>query len=309
MGKTKIANLVYNSITKVGFQLKKHSPEILVAGGIVGIVTSAVLACRATLRINDVLDETKNDVDIVRDRADFGKDEAKKELTIVYIKTGVRLARLYLPSVGLAAASIVSIIGSSNLLCKRNAALAAAYTALNGSFKDYRARLISRFGVDVDNELRYHTHNEKIEEVVVDDDGKTKKVKKTVQVTDLDETSSGYARYYDHDTSEAWEESHDYNMMFLRAQQNIANNLLIANGYLFLNDVYKMLGIDRSIPGQAVGWVYDKNIDVGDNYIDFNITETYKKDGAGELIPTILLDFNVDGTILERSKTKGLITA
>jgi hypothetical protein len=310
MKKMELMNKLGDAFGKASFTLKKHSPEILVVSGVIGVVTSAVLACKATLKLNEVLTRAKDKVEDIHWTTENGGDpqEAKKELTAVYARTGLELVGLYLPSVGLGALSIAGILTSNNILCKRNAALAAAYTAIEGSFQGYRARLIERFGEEVDKELRYNVHQEKLEGTEVDENGKTKKVKKTVQVTDIDETSD-YARYYDHRTSQAWEESSDYNRMFLKAQQNLANNLLIAHGYLFLNDVYEMLGIQRSIPGQVVGWVYDKAQDCGENYVDFGITETYRKDESGELMPTILLDFNVDGNIWERAAQKKLVTA
>jgi hypothetical protein len=85
----------------------------------------------------------------------------------------------------------------------------------------------------------------------------------------------------------------------LRGQQQYANDLLHARGYVFLNDVYDMLGIDRTKEGQIVGWVYNKNNEVGDNFVDFGILETNRETEDGSYEPAILLDFNVDGNILD----------
>lgn len=306
---TELTTKIGATVAKVGFQLRKHSPIILVASGIAGVVTSAVLACKATLQANDVMANAK--VDLAAIRKTTTVEDAKKEVTGVYVKTGLELARLYLPSVGLGVLSLAGIVGSNQILSKRNTALAAAYATIDGGFREYRARVISRFGEDTDKELRLNTHAEKIEETVIGEDGKTKKVKKTVQVTDL-AACSDYARFYDQNTSEAYEDDHDYNLMFLKAQQSHANMMLARDGYLFLNDVYALIGIDRSVAGQVVGWVLDKKAEdqpVGDNYIDFHITETYVRDDHGELVPAIFLDFNVDGNIWERAAKKNLLTA
>lgn len=302
-----IINTVGKTFSKTGMTMKKHAPEILVTGGVAGVVTSAVLACRATLHLNDVLTDAKKELAVIHQRSGvYQPEDNRKEVTAVYVKTSLRVAKLYLPSVGLGAASIASILSSHNILQKRNAGLAAAYALIDTSFKQYRARVVDRFGNEVDSELLYDTHDEKIEKTIVDENGKTKKVKETVKVSG---ELSGYARYYDHATSEAWEESNEYNLFYLRGQQAYANNLLSANGYLFLNDVYKMLGIQRSVPGQAVGWVFEHDgAAVGDNYVDFGIKETYRKNADGVLEPVILLDFNVDGNIWERAAGKALIS-
>lgn len=309
MNMNHILTKVSATIKQIGFALKKNSPKIMTYTGVAGVVAGGVLACRATLKLPEVLDASKLRMDDVHKNADPMSE--KKELTVAYMKTGLDLAKLYAPSVGLGALSILCVLGGSNILTKRNAALAAAYTTLDAGFKEYRNRVVAKYGTEAEKALRYSVHEEKIEETVVDENGKTKKVKKSIEVSDINQASD-YARFYDAEYSKAWADDHDYNLMFLKAQQNLANNLLIANGYLFLNDVYTMLGIDRSIPGQVVGWIYDRHNEdtpVGDNYVDFGIAETHRRDDHGELMPTIRLDFNVDGNIWERAQKKNLLTA
>ena len=122
---------------------------------------------------------------------------------------------------------------------------------------------------------------------------------------------SDYSRYFAYGDAKGAEHNADYNLFFLRSQQDLANHILRANGFLFLNEVYDMLGIERSIPGQTVGWVYDKNKDDhGDNYVDFGIQEVYRKrsDNPNDYEKVFLLDFNVDGSILDHSLDKGLMT-
>ena len=72
MKKAEIMTKVSGTFNKVGFQLKKHSPEILVVAGVVGTVASAVLACKATLKVDKVLDETKEKMDKVHESAEKG---------------------------------------------------------------------------------------------------------------------------------------------------------------------------------------------------------------------------------------------
>ncbi len=295
------------SFSKAGLKLRKHSPEILVVTGVVGTVVSTVLACKATTKVGAILEDTKAQLDevheVVNDEqyADrYTSEDAKKDTVIIYAQTGVKLAKLYAPAIAVGILSIGSILASTNILRKRNIAIAAAYTAVDKGFKEYRNRVVDRFGETVDRELKYNIKAEKIVETVIDEEtGKEKKVKKTVDVVNGLEGYSGYARFFD-DASPEWKKDHEYNMMFLRAQQSYANDLLRSRGHIFLNEVYDMLGIRRTEAGQAVGWLYNEDSPTGDNYVDFGIYNIYKensRDFVNGYEAVIRLDFNVDGPI------------
>ena len=166
------------------------------------------------------------------------------------------------------------------------------------TFKEYRNRVVERFGAEVDKELRYNIKAKKFEETVTDpDSGKEKKVKSTVDVAAP--STNDYARFFD-DTCEAYESNMDYNLMYLRSQQNLANDKLKANGYLFLSDVYDQLGIKRTKMSQTVGWIYKpEGNENGDNFVDFGILETNRETEDGGYEKAILMEFNVDGPILD----------
>ncbi len=300
----KIKNKCNVVFSKMNFKFKKHSPELLVAAGIVGAVASTVAACRATTKLNGILEKTKEDVDLIHKYADdesveeYSQEDVKKDLTIVYAHTGVEIAKLYMPAIAIGILSVTSILASNNIMRKRNVALTAAYAAVDKSYKEYRGRVAERFGEAVDRELRYNIKAKKFEETVTDEDGKEKKIKKTIDVVGND-TYSDYACFFDESCS-GWERTPDYNISFLKAQQQYANDLLRAKGYLFLNDVHDMLGIEKTKAGQIVGWIYDPSDDERDNYVDFGIMECnreYVRDSVNGYEPAILLDFNVDGNI------------
>lgn len=302
----KFMNGVNRTLSKAGFQIKKHSPEILIVAGIAGVVTSAVMACKATTKINDILDQTKEEVSKVNDALAnekipedvYSKEDAKKDLAIIYIQTGVKLVKLYGPSLILGALSITSILASNNILRKRNVALAAAYAAIDNSFKEYRGRVIERFGKDLDRELKYNIKAKEISETTVDENGKETTVTKTVPVVESEEPSD-YARFFCEGCA-GWTKDPEMNLVFLKQQQNWANELLKTRGHLFLNEVYDMLGIERSKAGQVVGWVYDETNPDCDNYVDFGIYDIYnerKRAFVNGWERSILLDFNVDGDI------------
>ena len=301
-----LMNSVTRSINRVGFQLKKHSPEILVVVGIVGAVTSAVMACKATTKANDILNDAKSQVDkvhkVLEDEAIspemYSEEDSKKDLAIIYAKTGLDFVKLYGPSVLLGAVSIASILASNNILRKRNIALAAAYTAVDTGFKEYRGRLIERFGKELDKELKYNIKSETVQETVIDEKGNEETVDKVVEVANPN-VYSDYARCFD-DGCKGWTKDPELNLVFLKQMQQYANDKLRAKGHLFLNEVYDMLGFPRSRAGQIVGWIYDEKNKVGDNFVDFGIYDATKqpnRDFVNGYERVIWLDFNVDGPI------------
>lgn len=301
-------NAITSAFNKIGFKLKVHSPEILAVTGVVGVIGSGILACRATTKLSGILEESKETIDTIHKVAEdesmsdqYSQEDAQKDMAIVYAQTGLKIAKLYAPSVILGALSIGCMLTSNNILRKRNIALAAAYTAVDKGFKEYRGRVVERFGEAVDRELKYNIKSKKIEETIVDEEtGKEKKVKKTVDVVEGIEGYSDYARFFD-EASSHWEKNAEYNLMFLRARQNYANDLLKANGHVFLNEVYDMLDIPRTKAGNIVGWKYDPSNPDIDNYIDFGIYDVHRepaRDFVNGYERVILLDFNVDGDIL-----------
>lgn len=308
MGKLAFINNVSRTFGRVALKFKKHSPEIMVAGGIIGGVASAVMACKATLKVSDVLEETKHQIEGVKtvladdtiSEERYSEEDAKKDLTVIYVQTGIKLVKLYGPAVVLGAASITSILTGHNILRKRNLALAAAYTAVDTGFKEYRGRVVDRFGKELDHELKYNIKAKEIEEVVVDENGEEKVEKRVVNVADPN-TYSEYARFFDVGCK-GWDKDPEYNLLTLRSAQNYANDKLRSQGYLFLNDVYDLLGIPRTRAGQVVGWVYDEKNPIGDNFVDFGIYDLHNekaRDFVNGYERTILLDFNVDGNVLE----------
>ena len=299
-----LVNKINTTVRKTGFKLRKYSPEILVVAGIVGTVVSAVMACKATTKISDILETTRDDIDTIHNfkpdtesEETYSEEDMKKDLTIVYIQTGIKFVKLYTPAVLLGAVSIVSILTSNNILRKRNVAIAAAYATVDRGFKEYRNRVIERFGEKVDKELKYNIKAKKVD-TISNEDGKEEKVDKVMDVIDPN-TYSIYARFFD-DGCTGWEKNAEYNLSFLRIQQQYANDLLRSRGHLFLNEVYDMLGIPRTKEGQAVGWIYDPDDDTRDNFVDFGIydaTREATRNFVNGYERTILLDFNVDGCI------------
>lgn len=302
--KNKIVKSIGTATSKAVMKLRKHSPEILIVAGITGTVVSAVIACKATTKVNAIVEDTKNDIErihiatekgITKSGESYSVDDSKKDLAIVYAQTGIKFVKLYSPAVVIGVLSIASILASNDILRKRNVALGAAYMAIDKSFKEYRNRVVERFGESVDQELKYNIKAKKIEEVEYDQgSGKEKKVNKTIQITDSN-LQSDYAVYFD-SRSRYYETNRDYNLMFLRAQQAFANDKLRAREHLFLNEVLDDLDLPRTAAGQIVGWTSNGP----DGYVNFRIVEVERETENGGHEPALLLDFNVEGNIWEK---------
>lgn len=305
--KAKIANDISRKLNRVGFKLKKHSPEILVVSGVVGVVTSGIMACKATTKLSSILDETKETVEKIEEVAanpdmvseEYTQEDAKKDKVIVYTQTGLKIAKLYGPSIIIGTLSIGAILTGSNIFRKRNMALAAAYATIDKSFKEYRSRVVERFGEDMDRELKYNVKTKEIKEQIEDENGKKKTVKTKIDVVDPNEISE-FSVMFD-DGCNGWTKDPESNKVFLLHQQNYANERLQKKGHLFLNEVYDMLGVPRTRAGQMVGWIYDEKNPHGDNFVDFGIFNANieaNRNFVNGYERTILLDFNVDGNIL-----------
>lgn len=277
--------------------MQKSSPNLLFGAGIVGAVGSTVLACRATLKVEGVLNEIQETLETVKttQHSDYSDKDRARDTTIVQVQGAVKIGRLYLPAVALGVVSVAALTKSHNILNERNAALTAAYAAIERTFSEYRNRVVEKYGYDADQHMRYGSQKG---EIVDPDSGRTRKIDRV-----SDDSPSQYARFFD-PTCSNWSKEPEYNRLFLKCQQNYSNDLLHARGHVFLNEVYDMLGLERSKAGSVVGWVLNEN---GDNFVDFGVftgTDAVR-DFVNGREASILLDFNVDGLIYDKIESVG----
>jgi len=290
------------AVGRQGLMAHKHAPTLLFGAGVVGMIGSTVLACRATLKVEEKLhtiqvDLHKTSTDMKAEAENpenpkYSETEYKKDLALIYTRATVDLAKLYGPSIILGAVSIGCLTKSHNIQNQRIAALSAAYAAVDSAFTRYRERVQAKYGIEEDQRLRYET-----EEVdLIDDRGKLT----TIERVGPDEHSM-YARFFDK-MSANWNREPEYNLLFLRNQQNWFNDVLKTRGHVWLNEVYEALDLDHTEAGAVVGWVIGEgNI----NYIDFGLFEgetQAARDFVNGREGAILLDFNVDGVILDKIK-------
>lgn len=308
MKKTELATKASRIIMKSKMGLKKHSPEILTAAGIITGVAAAVIACKQTVKATEIIQDAQkslNDIEEVKNLVENGEatytdeDEANDRKTVA-IQTTVNLVKTYALPVGLGMLSITCILASNHILKKRNAALAAAFSALSTDFTNYRKRVVEKYGKEADFMLKNGLEKQLVAHQIVDPEtGEVKEEQKEVLTYEGSKLSQ-YARIFDEVGSNQWTPSADHNRAFLLMEQNFFNERIKTRGYIFLNEVYERLGFRPTKVGSVVGWVYRPE-DPDYEGIDFGIfsANTAKAEEflAGEE-PSIILDFNVQGDVL-----------
>lgn len=285
--------------------LSAKSPEIFLGLGIVSVIGGTMLACRSTLKVDDILEEAKSDrekIESVSNDADeerYSEDDARKDEVIVKVRTVGKIAREYAPAVLLMGAGITCLVASHNIQQSRIAGLCVAYETLNEGYRRYRDRVIEDLGPEKDRDYRLGIKANDIVEETVDKKG-NKKEKVHKRWTIGEDGLSEYAICFDESCS-AFSSSPGYNKHFVLTQQAIANDLLHSRGKLFLRDVYEMLGAPRDLcdswVARNVGWV----MGLGDDYVDFGVFDPASEEKRRFVNCSenaIWLDFNVDGVIM-----------
>lgn len=294
---------------KTELALKKKSPEILLGVGIAGFVGTVVVACRATLRADEVLEYHKKKMDDIHEAKEIADKDPNGELeyddklyqqdiTFQYLRTTGNMLKLYVPSIALGSLSIACILVSRNIMQARYLGAVAAYNSVSTAFDQYRKRVKDEYGEDLDHHFRYGTEYGELN--VIDENGKkTKEKVKTESIsTDVIDPGDDTCRFFDN-SNPNWDKNPQFSMMFLRGQQNYLNDLLHTRGHVFLNEVYDALGFPHTPQGAVLGWVEGE----GDNFIDFGLYDP-KKDDVRRFVNgtdnVIMLTFNHDGVIFDK---------
>lgn len=291
---------------KAGLVIQKKNPEILLGFGVLGFVGTVILASKATLEADKVLahhrkklSDMKDAYDIAQKDEEFSYDDElyKRDLILQNVHTGVDLVKLYGPAIALGTISLACILTSRNILQKRYLGVVSAYNAVSLAFDEYRQRVREEAGELMDRHYRYGTELDTITSEVVGEDGKKKKVKEIVEKIGSG-IPSDVAVFFDR-SNPNWDRNPNLSLMFLRAQQNMANDILHTRGHIFLNEVYDMLGFDHTQGGAVLGWVMGE----GDDFVDFGLYDPENENNRRFINGTydsILLDFNHDGVIWDK---------
>ena len=306
MKKTELATKAGQILVKTKLGIKKHSPEILVAAGIGTGIVAAIVACKQTIKANDIVAEARKSLQNIEDvkelaannEVEYTEENEQEDRKTIGMQVAVGMIKTYALPVGLGILSITCILAGHHILKKRNVALAAAYSALSTDFMNYRKRVVDKYGKDVDFMLKNGLEKQIIANQVIDPEtGEVKETKEEVLTYEGDKLSQ-YARVFDEVGSTQWMPSADHNRAFLLMEQNYFNERIRTRGYIFLNEVYERLGFRPTKAGSIVGWVY-QNADY--EGIDFGIFTAHTQKAAEFLEgtePSIILDFNVQGDIL-----------
>lgn len=301
---------------KLGGALKKASPEIAIIGGTVGLVVAGVIACKQTPKAAKALEEHREKIETVVEAEekgvttagkDYSKEDAQHDKALILAQDGLQMVKLYAGPVILATISIASILVGARIFRGRLTTLTSAYAVLESNFNKYRDGVIDKFGQEIDKELRLGLKPAIVEEKSVDENGNEKTELKEVATHTYDGYSC-YARVFD-ESSSYWVKNGGMNLSFIQARQAWLNEKLKRFPYrVYLNEAYRELDLPESPEGQLVGWRYDPNDPTRDNYIDFGIQEILNdserfKEYMQDHERSILLDFNVDGRIIDDAYT------
>lgn len=289
-------NLIPNGVTqrvaRTALQTRAKSPQVFFAVGIVGVITGTVMACKATLKLEETLEVTKKEIENVKATHSINEElqteesdgEYEKSLIKVYGVAAYRLTKLYGPAILVTGASVGLLTGSHVSMNRRNAALTAAYAAVSKSYDEYRDRVRDELGDDKELDL-YHAAYE-----LEAPDGKTKELMAN------SDNWSPHAQWFD-EANRNWQNNPELNAYFIKCVQEYMNNRLQARGHVFLNEALDDLGLERTRAGQAVGWLLN---DEGTNHIDFGMYEAINDDFNRGWEKNLILDFNVDGVIWDK---------
>lgn len=293
-----IPDAVTSKIALTALKFSKHSPNILFGAGIVGVAATAVLASRATLKLDSVLDEHNNILSDINEveHEDYSDQDRVKDKALLYVQTTIKITKLYGPALVVGGLAVAALSGSHTILTRRNAGLAAAYAAVDKGFKEYRARVAENVGEEKERELHRGVVTEKKSEPSAD--GKSVKLSEKK----VAKAPTTYGKLF-HQGNPNWHPRPEINIMFLRQNQTYMNDMLKARGFLFLSDVYDALGFEQTPASRVVGWLADPKYG-GDGVIDFGIFEDNAQSRLWEYVTghegEIYVDFNVDGDIMNK---------
>ena len=309
---SEIKNGFVNSFNKIKMVGKEYAPEIWLAVGLTAGAATIVTACMSSLKLDEVLEEPKNKIEkahqlhdgtieLPEEKKEIGYSDSdyRTDLTKLYLRTGVKVVKLYAPSIVLGTLSVFCIVSGHKELRKRIAGLTAANIAISTAFSEYRKRVIDEQGEEMDRHYRFGTKLEELMVFEMDKDGNEISNKEKVEVVDSINPVIDYARYFDKYTSPEACGNMEYDMTFARIKENILDTQLRTNGCLYLSEVYDEFGFDlNDAPySRQVGWLYDPERTDIDNYVNLRLKQI-TREVDGKMIKSIVIDPNVDGDIL-----------
>lgn len=302
-----------NLIQKVKFR----SPELLIGAGVVGLVGAAVVAVRRGVRWHSAAKaEILHDLETIKKAEgspEYSREERVRDYAQVIGKGVWSFTQIYGPSIAVGAASVVSVLAGTGILRGRLAAVTSAAATAQAALDRYRQRVREKLGADADYEFAYEVSAKKAK--IKHEDG-TKETQVTYHLVPSSGewmSASPYSRLWDESALE-WSPNRELQYLTLRSLENHFNRELDVRGVVFLNDVYKALGLPMSKDAALVGWIKDYSKPnmaklaaelgrvPGDGVISFGVFENESPSARAYLSgddDRVVLDFNVDGVIYD----------
>lgn len=239
MNKSTIAN-AFKSFTQ---SIKKHSPEILTGIGIAGMITTTVLAVKATPKAISLIEKEKERQTKVQEELNGPR---VKVIPVEEIKPidAIKVAwKCYIPSVVIGGASVACLIGASSVNAKRNAVLATAYKLSESALVEYREKVIETIGEKKERAIRGEINKDRLENNPVNNNN-------------VIITGNGDTMCYDHYSKRYFKS----NMDNIKKAINEINRIMLLESYVSLNDFYSEIGLDCTEYGDKMGWNTNKKL-------------------------------------------------
>lgn len=271
--------------------IKTNSPTIMIVGGIALGIGAAIMACKATKQAEVHMDCIDDDIAATEDAKKEGKlteEETAREVAKVKVHWYAKIVKDYALCIAMGLVSIALILGSHSIMQKRCAALVTAYNALSTTLNTFYGHVKEELGEDKATELMYKSSNRVNPDSVY------------AGIMEADERCDphkgvGYWKAFNEETSREFRGDYAHDYTFLKAQEMYANDKLMVDGVVTLNDVYIALGFEPTSEGLVVGW----SLKNGDQYVDFGIdapsNKAWKESNGAVGYP--YLTFNPRGVI------------
>jgi hypothetical protein len=245
-------------VSKAAFSLGKHSPTILVAVGVAGVIASAVGACMATRKLDEVMEMHEKRMNAANDEENVPDEKERQKLKYAArMATGWDMIKLYaLPTLGLIA-SVTCIIGAQVILRRRNAILSASLLSATKAFDEYRKRVADRFGDEVERQIHYNMIPDGDPVTVIDMDENGKAHKSKVQNFAIDPSIAPVEDniiYFTRNYSPLWKDDDVINEHTIEQIIQYVIDAYDKTGHVFVNDIRSDFAVDGTIGGQALGY-------------------------------------------------------
>lgn len=235
--------------------VSKHSPELLTGLGIAGMITTTVLAVKATPKALDLIEEK-------RDELDLAPSERLHPAEIIKAAW-----KPYIPAAVTGVTSVACLIGASSVNSKRNAALATAYNLSATALAEYKEKVLETVGEKKEQIIRNKVAEERIN-------------KDPVNQSAIIVSGNGNTRCFDTITKRRFTSDIE---TIKRIVNELNRKMLNGEDYISLNEFYYELGLDGSSIGDELGW------NVINGLIELDFSAQLDTDG----IPCIVIDYMV----------------